>query len=129
MYTVKKGNRFSRPQPGCNWPNFPWTGIFKLFPAREILVSDIPAGNGKNNNLFYSAMLVLPAPRLQHAQPDQAPAVQVELPGPAPELVAPPGLLSLPQHQEPAQVIRVNLSSSWLLYPTLPLLSPQPPSS
>jgi hypothetical protein len=26
--------------------------IIKLFPARESLVSDIPAGDGKNNNLF-----------------------------------------------------------------------------
>ncbi len=29
-------------------------GIIKLFPARENLVSDIPAGDGKNDNLFYS---------------------------------------------------------------------------
>jgi hypothetical protein len=27
-------------------------GIIKLFPARESLVSDIPAGDGKNDNLF-----------------------------------------------------------------------------
>jgi hypothetical protein len=26
----------------------------KLFPARESLVSDIPAGDGKNDNLFYN---------------------------------------------------------------------------
>jgi hypothetical protein len=26
----------------------------KLFPARESLISDIPAGDGKNDNLFYS---------------------------------------------------------------------------
>ncbi len=37
MYTVKKGKRFSRHQ---------------LFPARESLVSNIPAGNGKIANLF-----------------------------------------------------------------------------
>jgi hypothetical protein len=53
-YTVKNGYRFSRPQPGCHKTNSPWTGIFKLFPARESLVSDIPAGDGKNDNLFYS---------------------------------------------------------------------------
>ncbi len=32
----------------------PWPGIIKLFPARESLVSDIPAGNGKNDNLFFT---------------------------------------------------------------------------
>jgi hypothetical protein len=32
--------------------NFPWQGIIKLFPARESLVSDIPAGDGKTLNLF-----------------------------------------------------------------------------
>jgi hypothetical protein len=26
-YTVKKGFRFSRPQPGCHLPNSPWPGI------------------------------------------------------------------------------------------------------
>ncbi len=29
-------------------------GIIKLFPARGELVSDIPAGDGKIDNLFYS---------------------------------------------------------------------------
>jgi hypothetical protein len=51
-YTVKKGLRFSRPQPECHKPNSPWPGIFKLNPARESLVSDIPAGDGKIVNLF-----------------------------------------------------------------------------
>ncbi len=51
----KKGYRFSRPQAGCHWPNFPWPGIVKFFPARESLVSDIPAlGTGKSINFFYS---------------------------------------------------------------------------
>jgi hypothetical protein len=27
--TVKKGYRFSRPQPGCHQPNSPWPGIIK----------------------------------------------------------------------------------------------------
>jgi hypothetical protein len=53
-YTVKKGLRFSRPQPGCHFPNSPWPGIIKLFLARESLVSEIPAGDGKIANLFYS---------------------------------------------------------------------------
>ncbi len=48
-------NRFavSRPQSGCHLPNPPWAEIIKLFPSRESLVSDIPAGDGKLANLFY----------------------------------------------------------------------------
>ena len=49
--TVKKGQRFSRPQLGCHLPNSPWPGIIKLFPARESLISD-PAGDGRISNLF-----------------------------------------------------------------------------
>ncbi len=52
--TVIKGYRFSRPQLECHKPNFPWQGISKFFPARESLVSDIPAGDGKIDSLFYS---------------------------------------------------------------------------
>ncbi len=53
-YTVRKGYQFSRPQPGCHLhlPNFSWAGIINLFPPRESLVSDIPSGDGKINNLF-----------------------------------------------------------------------------
>ncbi len=43
----KKGQRFSRPMPGCYLPNSPWMGIIKLFPYRESLVSDIPAGENR----------------------------------------------------------------------------------
>jgi hypothetical protein len=50
--TVKKGLPFSCPQPGCHLPNSPWTGIIKLFPSRESLVSDIQAGDGKIVHLF-----------------------------------------------------------------------------
>ncbi len=53
-YTVTKGLPFSRPQPGCHLPNSPCPGIIKLFPARESLVSDIPAGQGKRLTFFYS---------------------------------------------------------------------------
>ncbi len=53
----KKGQRFSRPQPGCHLPNSPWAGIIKFFPARERLVSDIPAGDGKTVNLFLQCSL------------------------------------------------------------------------
>ncbi len=60
-YTVKKGQRFSCPEAGCQLPNSPWPGIIYFFPAREILVSDIPipAGDGKTTNLFYS---IYPSP-------------------------------------------------------------------
>jgi hypothetical protein len=52
LYTVKKGLRFSRPQPGCHLPNSPWPGMIKLFPVRESLVNDVPAGEGKIAGLF-----------------------------------------------------------------------------
>jgi hypothetical protein len=47
----KKRLQFSRTQPGCHLPNSPWLGIIKLFLARESLVCDIPAGDGKTVNL------------------------------------------------------------------------------
>jgi hypothetical protein len=50
--TVKNGKRFSRPQPGCHLSNSPWPVIIKFFPARESLVGDIPARDGKIVNLF-----------------------------------------------------------------------------
>jgi hypothetical protein len=52
LYTVKKGYRHSRPQPGCHLPNSPWAGITKLLPPRKSLVGDIPAGDGNVANLF-----------------------------------------------------------------------------
>jgi hypothetical protein len=58
-HTVKKGERFSRPQSGCHLPNSPWPGIISIpgvFPARESLVSDIPTGDGKNSSLFLQCM-------------------------------------------------------------------------
>ncbi len=48
----KKGWRFSRPQPGCHLPNSPWPEKIYLFPARESLVCDIPAGDGKIGKLL-----------------------------------------------------------------------------
>jgi hypothetical protein len=57
--TVKKVTIiYSRPQPGCHSTNSPWPGIMKLFLAREILVNDIPAGDGQIDNLFCSARTV-----------------------------------------------------------------------
>jgi hypothetical protein len=40
-------------------PNSPWRGKIKLFPARESLLSDIPAGERKIVNLFYSLVTYL----------------------------------------------------------------------
>jgi hypothetical protein len=61
-YTVhcKKGCKFSRPQAeaGCHLPNSPRPGIIKFFPARESLVSDIPAGDGKSYNPFFTVYTV-----------------------------------------------------------------------
>jgi hypothetical protein len=56
----KKGYRFSRPQPGCHLPNSSWQGIIKSFTARESLVRDIPAGDGKMANLFLQCMDNIP---------------------------------------------------------------------
>ncbi len=53
-YIVHCKKRFSCPQPGFHFPNSPLLRMFKLFPAREILVRDIPAGDGKIDNHFYS---------------------------------------------------------------------------
>jgi hypothetical protein len=35
-----------------------WPGIVKLFPARESLVIDMPAGNRKIANLFFTVYIV-----------------------------------------------------------------------
>ncbi len=48
MYTVKKALPFSSPQPSCTK---------QTPPGRKILVSDIPAGDGKIVNLFLQCML------------------------------------------------------------------------
>jgi hypothetical protein len=50
----KKRFDVSLPPAGMSLTK-PWAGIIKFFPIRESLVSDIPAGDGKNDNLFYSA--------------------------------------------------------------------------
>jgi hypothetical protein len=50
-YTVKKV--YDLPVlSGGHQPNFRWPGIIKIFPARESLISDVPAGDGKTANLF-----------------------------------------------------------------------------
>jgi hypothetical protein len=54
MYTVK-----TRSQPGSHLLNSAWREIIKLFPARESLVSDVPAGDGKIANLFLQCTVPL----------------------------------------------------------------------
>ncbi len=56
QYTVKKGSKVSRPQPGCHYQTLLGGNndvITELFLPRGSLVSDIPAGDGKLENLFY----------------------------------------------------------------------------
>ncbi len=58
----KKDFRYSRPQPGCHLPNSPWAGImtsymYKLVLRTESLISDIPAGDGNIEKLFYGVQL------------------------------------------------------------------------
>ncbi len=50
MYSVRKVIDFPTPSRDVTYQ----TLLAKLFPARECLVSDIPAGDGKIANLFYS---------------------------------------------------------------------------
>jgi hypothetical protein len=43
------------PSPdGISLTNSPWSGIIKLFLARDSLVSEIPLGTGKSLTFFYS---------------------------------------------------------------------------
>jgi hypothetical protein len=55
----KKGYRYSCPQPGCHL-KLSLPGMIKLFPARESLVCDIPAVDGKTGNLFLQCNQALP---------------------------------------------------------------------
>jgi hypothetical protein len=47
-----KIHQYFRPQPGCHIPNSPHIYCILLFLARESLVSDFPAGDGKIANHF-----------------------------------------------------------------------------
>ncbi len=64
LYTVKKGERHSRPQPECHLPNSLWAGISILFPPRDGLVSEIPAGDENVANLFLQCILWRPFCRM-----------------------------------------------------------------
>jgi hypothetical protein len=39
---------------GMSLTNSPWPEIIKVFPPRESLISDIPAGDGKTANIFFT---------------------------------------------------------------------------
>jgi hypothetical protein len=52
-YTVKKVADFPVPRRDCTDQTLPWRGIILVFPARESLVSDILARDGKTTHLFY----------------------------------------------------------------------------
>jgi hypothetical protein len=51
-YTVKKRLVFFPSAAGDGKPSSPWSGIIKLFPARESSFSDIPAGVAKTITFF-----------------------------------------------------------------------------
>jgi hypothetical protein len=60
IYTVKKVSLFPAPVSGMSITKLSLDrDIGKLFPARESLVSDTPAGDGKNDNLFAVYFLLL----------------------------------------------------------------------
>ncbi len=55
----------------------PWPGIIKFFPARESLVSDIPAGDGKFDKLFFTVYMVYFADEKANPQQDLNKGVQM----------------------------------------------------
>jgi hypothetical protein len=55
LHCIKRLASFPSPA-GLSLTKLSWPGIIKLFPAKESLVSDIPAWDGKNDNLFYSVI-------------------------------------------------------------------------
>ncbi len=54
VYTVNKRLAIFPSPAGMLLTELSLTGIIKLFPVMESLVSDIPAGDGKIAHLFYS---------------------------------------------------------------------------
>ncbi len=58
-YTVKKAFLYSCPQPGCHLLSLGGNNdvTYKLFPPSESLVSDIPAGDGNTEQLFYGVAI------------------------------------------------------------------------
>jgi hypothetical protein len=72
VYTVKKGYRFSRPQPGCHTLNSPWPGIINLFRSGRIWLVTSRLGTEKSLTFFYSVgylrLLLLVKARRQFIQ-------------------------------------------------------------
>ncbi len=56
---LKKVSDFPVPSRDVTNQTLPGLDLFQLFLPRESLVSDIPAGDGKISNLFYSAVSFL----------------------------------------------------------------------
>ncbi len=56
-YCKKKISGFPVPSRDVTDQILPGRGIIKLFTARECLVSDIPAGDGKIDSLFLQCTL------------------------------------------------------------------------
>jgi hypothetical protein len=50
--TVKNVSDIPVPSRDVTYQTLPWEGKIKLFPHRESLVSDIPAGDGNVANIF-----------------------------------------------------------------------------
>jgi hypothetical protein len=63
---IKKVSDFPAPSRDVTKPNYAWPGIIKFNPARESLISDILAGEGKIANLFlqYICWNGFPSPRI-----------------------------------------------------------------
>ncbi len=54
LHCKKKVSDFPVPSREVTNQTPPWRGIIYLFPAGESLESDIPAGDGKMANLFFT---------------------------------------------------------------------------
>ncbi len=91
--TVKKVRDFPSPA-GMSLTKLSMAGINSIIPGQRGLVSDIQAGNGKNDNLFYSAYS----------------PVQLS------NNICPPGAISLPQLVIKSVIIDVLLCREGFLF-------------
>ncbi len=53
-HTVKNGLQFSRPPPGCHWPNSLWAGIIKVFPGQGEFGQWHPGWGRENCKPFFT---------------------------------------------------------------------------
>jgi hypothetical protein len=58
VHCKQKVRDFSVPSRDVNNQTSSWPGIIKLFPDRESLDSDIPAGDRKITNLFFTVYVI-----------------------------------------------------------------------